>query len=171
MSLLDDLLIVLTDYSGGYKLLRKRMRGWEDVPILKRIDYQKLKEQTLRITLSRLKKRGLVENKNGIWAITKQGRKFLKNKLISKIPHFGHLKIKNKKKELVVIFDIPEIRKKQRNWLRGELTLLGFILLQKSVWLGPAPLPKEFIKYLSDTNLLPYLRFFKATEEDIVSSN
>ncbi|PIR88022.1 MAG: hypothetical protein COU10_01425 [Candidatus Harrisonbacteria bacterium CG10_big_fil_rev_8_21_14_0_10_45_28] len=171
MSLTDDLLIILTDYSGGYKLLRKKMRGWMDIPKPKRIDYQKLKEQTLRTTLSRLKKRGLVENKNGIWAITKKGIEFLKNKLISKIPHFGHLKTKNKKKEMVVIFDIPEIRKKQRNWLRMELMALGFIPLQKSVWLGPAPLPKEFIKYLSDTNLLPYLKFFKATEEDIVSSN
>jgi DNA-binding transcriptional regulator PaaX len=170
MSLTDDLLIILTDYSGGYKLMRKRLTGME-VSRPEKIDYRKLKEQTLRITLSRLKKRGLAENRSGIWAITKKGRKFLKNKLISKIPHFGHLKTENKKKETVVIFDIPEIRKKQRNWLRMELMVLGFIPLQKSVWLGPAPLPKEFIQYLSDTNLLPYLKFFKATEEDIVSSN
>ena len=108
MSLTDDLLIILTDYSGGYKLLRKRMKGWMDVPKPKRIDYQKLKEQTLRTILSRLKKRGLVEDKKGIWAITEKGRNFLKNK----IPHFGHLKTENKKKEMVVVFDIPEIRKK-----------------------------------------------------------
>ena len=164
MSLTDDLLIILTDYSGGYKLLRKRMKGWMDVPKPKRIDYQKLKEQTLRTILSRLKKRGLVEDKKGIWAITEKGREFLKNK----IPHFGHLKTENKKKEMVVVFDIPELRRKQRNWLRSELMALNFIPLQKSVWLGPAPLPKEFIKYLSETNLLQYLKFFKATEEDII---
>jgi len=164
MSLTDDLLIILTDYSGGYKLLRKRMKGWMDVPKPKRIDYQKLKEQTLRTILSRLKKRGLVEDKKGIWAITEKGREFLKNK----IPHFGHLKTENKKKEMVVVFDIPELRRKQRNWLRSELMALNFIPLQKSVWLGPAPLPKEFIKYLSETNLLQYLKFFKAAEEDII---
>ena len=164
MSLTDDLLIILTDYSGGYKLLRKRMKGWMDVPKPKRIDYQKLKEQTLRTILSRLKKRGLVEDKKGIWAITEKGREFLKNK----IPHFGHLKTENKKKEMVVVFDIPELRRKQRNWLRSELMDLNFIPLQKSVWLGPAPLPKEFIKYLSETNLLQYLKFFKATEEDVI---
>ena len=164
MSLTDDLLIILTDYSGGYKLLRKRMKGWMDVPKPKRIDYQKLKEQTLRTILSRLKKRGLVEDKKGIWAITEKGREFLKNK----IPHFRHLKTENKKKEMVVVFDIPELRRKQRNWLRSELMALNFIPLQKSVWLGPAPLPKEFIKYLSETNLLQYLKFFKAAEEDII---
>jgi len=164
MSLTDDLLIILTDYSGGYKLLRKRMKGWMDVPKPKRIDYQKLKEQTLRTILSRLKKRGLVEDKKGIWAITEKGREFLKNK----IPHFGHLKTENKKKEMVVVFDIPELRRKQRNWLRSELMALNFIPLQKSVWLGPAPLPKEFIKYLSETNLLQYLKFFKVTEDDVI---
>ena len=69
---------------------------------------------------------------------------------------------------MVIVFDIPELRRKQRNWLRAELVALDFIPLQKSVWLGPAPLPKEFIKYLSETNLLQYLKFFKAAEEDII---
>lgn len=168
MSLGDDLLTFLTDYSGGYKLMRKRLMEME-VPRPEKVDYQKLKEQTLRTTLFRLKKRGLVENKKrGIWIITKKGKEYRKNRLASKIAHFGHLKAQDAKKEMVVIFDIPEIRKKQRDWLRGELMVLGFVNLQKSVWLGPAPLPKEFIKYLSDTNLLPYLKFFKAIEEDIV---
>lgn len=167
MSLIDDLLIILTDYSGGYRLMRKRLMGME-CPRSEKVDYQKLKDQTLRSTLSRLKKRGLIENKTGIWDITNNGKKFLKNKLISKIPHFGHLKSKNKKKEMVIVFDIPEIRRRQRNWLRMELAALGFVLLQKSVWFGPAPLPKEFIEYLNEANLLPYLKFFKAVQEDIV---
>ena len=54
---------------------------------------------------------------------------------------------------MIVIFDIPEIRKNKRNWLRGDLMALGFMQLQKSVWFGPAPLPKKFIEYLNDTNL------------------
>jgi len=167
MSLGDDLLTILTSYSGGYKLMRKRLMGME-IPRPERVDYQKLKEQTLRTTLSRLKKRGLVKNETVIWIITKKGKKYLKNKLISKIPHFKHFKTENKKKEMVIVFDIPELRRKQRNWLRAELVALDFIPLQKSVWLGPAPLPKEFIKYLSETNLLQYLKFFKAAEEDII---
>jgi len=71
MSLTDDLLIILTAYSGGYRLMRKRLRGIE-ISRPKRIDYQKLKEQTLRTTFSRLKKQGLAENRNGIWAITEK---------------------------------------------------------------------------------------------------
>ncbi|MBI5079142.1 hypothetical protein HZB06_00485 [Candidatus Wolfebacteria bacterium] len=150
--------------------MRRKITGM-GIPVPDKIDYQKLKEQTLRVTLSRLKKRGLAENKNSTWSITKKGKKYLKNKLIFKIPHFKHLKTASDKKEMVIIFDIPEIRKKQRNWLRGELISLGFIPLQKSAWLGPAPLPKEFVKYLSETNILSYLKFFKATEENIINGN
>lgn len=170
MSLVDDLLIILTDYSGGYKLMRKKLIGME-IPRPEKINYWEIKERSLRTTLSRLKKQGLVENKNSIWAITGEGKEYLKTKLALKIPHFKHLKINKNKKDMVIIFDIPEIRRKQRNWLRWELMSLGFILLQKSVWLGPAPLPKEFIKYLSETNLLPYLKFFKASQEDIIGSD
>ena len=98
-----------------------------------------------------------------------QERKKLFKKRASLItPHFGHLKLKSAKRNMIVIFDIPEIRKKQRNWLRGDLMALGFIMLQKSVWLGPSPLPKEFISYLNETNILQYLKFFKVAEEDVV---
>lgn len=176
MSLTNDLLIILTSYSGGYKLMRqkllmpnylqsnnyKKTQGEEIKKLIKN------KEQTLRSILTRLKKQGLIENKNKIWQITQKGKIHLKNKLISKIPHFGHLKNKKTERNMIVIFDIPETRRKQRNWLRGDLMALGFILLQESVWFGPAPLPKEFIQYLNDTNLLQYIKFFKVAEEDII---
>lgn len=167
MSFVEDLLIILTDYSGGYKLMRKKLYG-RDFSHFQKINPKEIKDQTLRITLSRLKKNGLAVNNSGIWKITEKGKEYLKNKLVLKIPHFGHLKIKNTKRNMIIIFDIPEVRKKQRDWLRGDLLALGFILLQESVWFGPAPLPKEFIKYLSDTNLLQYIKFFKVSEEDII---
>ena len=167
MSLVENLLIILTYYSGGYKLMRKKLLGYE-IPSYLNINPKEIKEQNLRTTLSQLKRRGLIENKKGIWAITQKGKEYLKNKLASKMPHFRHLKSEKPKKEMVVVFDIPEKRRRQRDWLRRELTALGFVSLQKSVWLGPASLPKEFIKYLSEFNLLQYLKFFKATEKDIV---
>ncbi|MFH0755476.1 MAG: hypothetical protein V1910_02305 [bacterium] len=166
MSLGNDLLIILTNYSAGYKLMRKELMGIK-VSQLNKINYQKLKEQTLRTTLFRLKKCGLIKNESAIWIITEKGKEYLKNKSL-KIPHFKYLKIKDKKRNMVIIFDIPELRRKQRTWLRGELLALNFISLQKSVWFGPAPLPKEFIEYLSEINLLPYLKFFKTIEENIV---
>jgi len=40
--------------------------------------------------------------------------------------------------------------------------------IQKSVWLGPIPLPKDFIENLSELDILQYLKFFKVKEKDIV---
>ncbi|MBI4993784.1 CRISPR-associated endonuclease Cas2 [Candidatus Wolfebacteria bacterium] len=181
MSLSNILLALLTNYSGGYKTMGQRLRTVTSTYPFP-LNYKKyiltqdkvidkikeIKEQTLRRTLSRLKKRGLIENKNNIWKITQEGRNYLKEKSFLIAPHFGYLKIKNTKKDMIVIFDIPEIRKKQRNWLRKNLTALGFIMLQESVWFGPSPLPKEFIEYLNETNLLQYLKFFKVAEDDII---
>src|SRR3989338_249313 len=39
----------------------------------------------------------------------------------------------------VVMFDIPEIRKRAREELRSTLITLGFISLQKSAWIHPYP--------------------------------
>lgn len=168
MSLVEDLLIILTDYSAGYKLMRSKLAGYENLHFNRKINYQEIKEQVLRVTLSRLKKQGLVDNKNGIWRITKKGRIRLINRKLRK-PHFKNPNNKNKKKrDLIIIFDIPEKIRIQRDWLRSELIALGFIPLQKSVWLGPSPLPQEFIEYLNTINLLKYIKFFKVSEEKIV---
>ncbi|HDH31707.1 MAG TPA: hypothetical protein ENH26_02965 [Candidatus Wolfebacteria bacterium] len=169
MSLVEEILTILTDYSGGYKLMRRRMMGYTG-PIYSSIkrDCREINDTSLRSTFSRLKKQGLIDNNNGTWKIKNKGREYLKNIVVSRVPHFGHLKNKDSKKEMIIIFDIPENRRGQRNWLRAELIALDFAILQKSVWLGPSPLPKEFIKYLNNINILQYLKFFKATEKEIV---
>jgi DNA-binding transcriptional regulator PaaX len=74
---------------------------------------------------------------------------------------------REKPKRLIVIFDIPEKKKKYREWLRLELVGFGFTLIQKSVWLGPS-LPKEFVEYLEEVSILKYIRFFNASEADII---
>lgn len=163
MSFSDDLLTILTDYHGGHKLMLKRiLSGWPQY-----FPENKLKNQTLKTTLYRLKKRGLIKNEKGIWGITKDGIEFLKNRSLSKKPHFSNTH-KNKQKDLIIIFDIPENKRKIRDWLRGELKTLGFTLVQKSVWIGSSPLPQELIKYLSKIDILSHIKFFKVNEEDLI---
>src|SRR3990167_471758 len=55
---------------------------------------------------------------------------------------------KSSPKNLIVMYDIPSGLKKERDWLRRHLVKFGYIMIQKSVWLGPSPLPKEFLSYL-----------------------
>lgn len=169
MGFADDLLTILTDYSGGYKLMRKRMYGIHEfcADSTYQTKLQKIKDQTIRTTLYRLKKSGLVENKSRIWKITKKGAAFLDKRLRLKLLHFQPIS-KSKKKDIIIIFDIPENERKKRNWLRNELKSLGFMLIQKSVWLGPSPLPKEFIKYLNKIDIVPHLRFFRVNEDDLI---
>ena len=86
----------------------------------------------------------------------------------SAIIYFAPKKSKTKQiKTTMVIFDIPEKKRKYRDWLRHELVGFGFELVQKSVWFGPT-LPKEFIIYLQKEKILQYIKFFKATEDDLI---
>ena len=53
----------------------------------------------------------------------------------------------------IVMYDIPELERKKRDWLRYELVACDYKQLQKSVWLGYCPLPEEFVKSLKDMNI------------------
>jgi len=64
-------------------------------------------------------------------------------------------------KNLLLIYDIPEGRKKERDWFRRQLKNFDFIMIQKSVWVGPSPLPEEFIVYLKRIGLRKEFQTFK----------
>jgi len=165
MSLVDDLCVVLSSYHGGYRLMRRRMHGdTRSAPLGKLHDAS---YGTLAVTLSRLKKRGLVRNDKGAWYLTKLGVTRLRERLRVP-PRFHGAASSKQQKNMIVMFDIPERKRRARAWLRFALMDLGFTLLQKSVWFGPAPLPKEFVVSLRDVGILPYVKFFKAQEADVV---
>jgi CRISPR-associated endonuclease Cas2 len=64
-------------------------------------------------------------------------------------------------KNLIVMYDIPHDLKKERDWFRRQLIKFGYIMIQKSVWVGPSPLPKEFLNYTKEINIGDKLRTFK----------
>lgn len=68
---------------------------------------------------------------------------------------------KNKPKDLLLIYDIPEGRKKERDWFRRQLKNLDFFMIQRSVWVGPSPLPSDFIFYLKRIGLYKEFKIFK----------
>ena len=169
MSAARDILFVLSSYSGGYRVMRARIAGsiWEPRETRSQsIAAQKAhSDAVMRVALSRLRKKGFVENKRGVWKITDRGRAYS----IQKIFHSHSKKIHTKKERCIIIaFDIPETQKKSRDWLRLELYNLGFEMLQRSLWFGPTPLPKEFINSLKALNIFPHIKFFEAKEADII---
>lgn len=102
---------------------------------------------------------GLVERrgtkKTSIWYLTSRGEKYLKKEMDKPRPD-GVRRL--------VIFDIPEKEREKRRVIRGELTGLGYSQLQKSVWMGEVPLPKDFIILLDTLNLHGKVHIFSIRE-------
>lgn len=161
MSIVQEILKSVSNYPGGYRILY-------DIIYERKNIKNKNGRQVIRNTLSRMKKQGLVVNRDGIWKITKEGELLLKERKSSVIHFTPPKRNGGRQKTMIVIFDIPEKKRLYRDWLRSELIGLGYELIQKSVWFGP-PLPKEFIVYLNDKKLIQYLKFFKATKADIIN--
>ena len=111
-------------------------------------------------TFYRLKKRGCIniqqKNHQIYISLTEEGRK--------KAGRFqiDSLEIKKPKKWdgmwRLVIFDIPQLKSVQRNAFRGKLIELGFMPLQKSIWICPHQC-KDEIGLLRD--------FFGLSEKEI----
>lgn len=68
---------------------------------------------------------------------------------------------KDAPKNLLLIYDIPEGKKKERDWFRRQLKNFDFIMIQRSVWVGPSPLPAEFFSYLKRIGLQKEFKTFK----------
>jgi|SRR3989338_10892261 len=67
----------------------------------------------------------------------------------------------NLPKNLMLMYDISDNFKKERDWLRRHLIKFDYIMIQKSVWVGPSPLPKEFLKYLNEIKIGDNFKTFK----------
>ncbi len=165
MSLVQEILYIVSNYPGGYRVIYDLI--YDGKPPGE--DFDRRRKNILSATLSRMKKNGLLKSKDRDWFITPEGVELLGgiNENIRRFFPRRVAKNRNRDKRIIVIFDIPETEKRYREWLRSELVSFGFEMIQKSVWFGPA-LPKEFIEYLSEIKLLNCIRFFKATEKDLI---
>jgi virulence-associated protein VapD len=91
--------------------------------------------------VSNLKNSSYFSEKNSKVYLTEKGRiKIIKNILKDKRED------KNwDSKWWAIIFDIPELNRRERSFLRRELSLIGFKEIQKSVWIFPFDVEKELL--------------------------
>jgi len=68
---------------------------------------------------------------------------------------------KDAPKNLIVMYDIPDGLRKERDWFRRHLVKFGYVMIQKSVWVGPSPLPKDFLDYLKEIKIEDDFKTFK----------
>lgn len=142
--------------------------------VIKKIskEWQKINERTLRETIRKLYQSQLIdykENDNGVVSLilTDRGKKkYLQyNPDAIKIPK----PFRWDRLWRLVIFDIPEEKKKERGALVARLKGLGFYPLQKSVFIHPYKCKNEIDFVIELFNLRRYVRLFTIKETDIES--
>lgn len=173
--LLIALAIVLNPVMGTnlmFKVFKKYLREQakkDDFNL--RINSTQVTEKTFRTILSKLKKEGLAENpKWGFWKISLKGKKLV-DEILEKERSYKNFKDKySKNRDTIIIFDIPEDQRQKRDGLRTELVALGFEKLQLSVWIGGSPLPKQFMDYLKNNDLLNNVHIFSIKNSGTISN-
>lgn len=117
-------------------------------------------KKTFNDTIYRLKKKGFIEIRSEKWFLTELGKKYFENKrkLATKFNSSFPL---NSPKNLLLMFDIPESRKSEREWLRWHLKEFQYSMLQQSVWIGPSPLPKKFLEHVKNIDINKFIKTFK----------
>jgi DNA-binding transcriptional regulator PaaX len=95
----------------------------------------------------------------------------LMGKRYNQYKHFIHNFTDKAPKNLIVMYDIPSDKRKERDWFRRHLQKFDYIMIQKSVWVGPSPLPVDFLSYVKSIGLLNKLRTFKLAKSYSANGN
>lgn len=125
-------------------------------------EYEKnINKDSLYKALRRLKKQGMIVKRGKGWLITKVGKEYVKE--MKKRGVFwspqGYPKEKSED-QFIFIFDIPEHLRAFRKRVRAALVLLGFSMLQKSVWIGNTKIPREFLEDMTDWKVMRFIHIF-----------
>jgi hypothetical protein len=156
MSLVMEILEDLWNARLHYKGARVNAFG---VPIF----WENKKEHpknSFESTISRLKKNGFIEKRANTWILTKAGKEYFENKKRLSLKFSSPFPL-NSPRNLLLMFDVPESKKAEREWLRWHLKEFQYFMIQKSVWVGPGPLPKKFKEYVKNTGLNNFIKTFK----------
>ncbi|OGI97606.1 hypothetical protein A3A11_02010 [Candidatus Nomurabacteria bacterium RIFCSPLOWO2_01_FULL_43_15] len=125
---------------------------------------KRYKKESVRVALSRLHLKGYVDNSTAGWSITKKGEKYVKHARL--LNYISSPFETNLPTNMILSFDIPEQNRIMRNWLRNQIKIFGYKMLQQSLWIGPSPLPSAFLKRLEELNIRKNIKTFKITKSN-----
>ncbi len=152
MSIVKEILEELLDTELNHKGVSVNIFG---IP-----HFKKYTPRSIRTTLDRLKRKGMIEKELSGIILSKRGKEYIRKKIDS-LKQFNKPENILKDKNLLVMFDVPVEKKAERDWFRWHLKKFGYIMVQHSVWVGPSPLPKEFKEYLEEIKLNKCIKTFK----------
>lgn len=161
MSIVLDILELLLNTKVRYKGVRVNLLG---IP-----DFGNYHHKSVSNTFYKLHTKGFIYANGRDWTVTKSGRQYFNEHKI--LPRFPSPFKSNAPRNLLLMFDIPETRKKERHWLRKHLIEFNYFMVQKSVWVGPSPLPEKFSAYIKEVELDQYIKKFKLAKNYSVNKN
>lgn len=113
----------------------------------------------IKKAINHLSRSGFIKKKKDKYFLTAKGvGRLLEIRIKKKIEN----KKKTKNKYLVLIFDIPENIRHQRNSFRRKLKALGFEMIQQSVWIIQYDVLDELKRLIELYKVDDYVRFFIA---------
>jgi len=122
--------------------------------------FENYKKRSVRNNFYDLQRDGYIEKTNGYFILNKNGKEYLDKNKKKNLQNFESIE-NNNPKNLLLLYDIPEDKKRERDWFRRTLIKFGFVMIQRSVWVGPSPLPKEFLDYIKEIKLKDTIKTFK----------
>ena len=125
---------------------------------------QNKNKATYRSCISRLCAQNLIrKDYNRIIVLTNKGSGYALPAFIEVELYLHNLRRDNNKKWdgswRIILFDIPEIKRRYRDYLRKILKEIGFNEFQKSVWIYPYPVPPFLKQLLLEDNIKLHIRF------------
>ncbi len=126
------------------------------------------KAVTYRSTVSRLTKNNVIRRENNSILLTEIGHN---EALLAFIEAESALYKTNFFQKWdnawrILFFDIPETKRKYRDYLRKILRRVGFKEMQRSVWIYPYPVPSFLGDLLYSKEIKPYIRFITTDSLD-----
>jgi len=140
-----DLFEDIADAGGLMSFSYKQIYGFVPNRYKKRYFYKKVHQLLKTDHIEKI-----IKNGKPYFRLTSLGKK----EIIRDFPIFPFQKKKWYKKWRLVIFDVPEKRRKARDALRVKLIELGFGKWQKSVYISPHDFAKDLKEFLKTWGLL-----------------
>lgn len=147
-----------------YGLYARERGGWLSIAAVVRLMAAlDIDEPAVRSSISRLKRRGLVDARraDGVagYVLTDVARDILAD---GDARIFGRRRAEQADGWLLVVFSVPESERDKRHRLRAQLTRLGFGTVAPGVWVAPGHLAGEAGEVLGREGLSPYVELFRA---------